>query len=161
MLFMDHVNITAAGHQDRPQTALADAVHGINGDPELRLFDPLHIHDLKDAVDIVVEWIGFLNGSICQSLIVIHLRNLRGSDLRDHLLDFIRHRPVCITAACSKDFDAVIDRRIMTGGDGQTIGDLHPLDGIHDERCGRGSADDQRLVAIACQHFRHPVGSLF
>ena len=55
MLLMEHIHITAAGQQDGSQTALADAIHRVNGYPQAGMFDFLHIHNLQNAVNVVIE----------------------------------------------------------------------------------------------------------
>ena len=78
MLLMDHIHITAAGQQDRAQAALADAVHGIDGDAQPGTLDLLHVHHLQDAVDVLVERIALLNDAPGQGVFIVDAFHILG-----------------------------------------------------------------------------------
>lgn len=98
VLVVDHVHIAAAGHQDGPQAALADAVHGVYRNAQPGGFDLLHIQELQDAVDILVEGVDLPDLPLLQRHIVVHLGDGCGDDLGDLRLDLIGHRLVRVPA---------------------------------------------------------------
>ena len=55
MAVVDDLQIAAAGHEDHAQARLADAVHGIERDAQLRVLDGLHVNGGQDAVDIFIR----------------------------------------------------------------------------------------------------------
>ena len=160
MLLVDHVHIAPAGQQDGPQTALADAVHGVDGHPEAGVLDLLDIHKLQDAVNIFVEGIYLPDYSLGQGLIVVQGADFLRTEQRDLLLDPPGDGLVRVPASGGKDLDAVVNGGVMAGRDGHAIGKLHPPDGEHNQRRGGGAIHHQRLVAVPRQHLRGPVSGL-
>ena len=158
VLLMDHVHVTAAGQQDGPQAALADAVHGVNGDAQPGPLDLLHVHHLKDAVDILVEGISLPDQALLHGLVIVHAAHLLRPQQGDLLLDLPGHALIRVPSALGEDLDAVVDGGIVAGGNGQAVGGLHLLDGEHDQRRRRGSGHHKDPEPITRQHLRCPVG---
>ncbi len=158
VLLVDHVHVAPAGQQNGAQAALADAIHGVDGDAQVGALDLLGVNDLQNAVDVLVEGIAFPDQTHFHGLIVVdglHVLRLEEGDL---LLDLSGDDLIGVPAAGGEDLDAVVDRGVVAGGDGQTIGSLHLLDGEHDQRGGGGTGDHKDVETIARQDLRRPVG---
>ena len=158
VLLMNDIHVTPAGQQNGAQAALADAIHGVDGDAQVGTLDLLGVNDLQNAVDVLVEGIAFPDQTHFHGLIVVdglHVLRLEKGNL---LLDLSGDDLIGVPAAGGEDLDAVVDRGVVAGGDGQTIGGLHLLDGEHDQRGGGGTGDHKDVETIARQNLRRPVG---
>ncbi len=156
MLLVDHVHIAAAGHQDGSQTALADAVHGVNGDAQPGSADSTCVDHLEDAVDILVEGIALGDDALGHGVGIVDALDIRRVNLADFVLDLLGDDLVRVPAALNEDLDAVVNGGVVAGGDGHAIGQLQLLDGEHDQGGGDAAVDDQGTVAIPCQNLCGP-----
>ena len=157
MPVMYDLQIAAAGHQDRPQTGLAYAVHGVKCDPETGTPDRLRIHQGKDAVDIVVGGILLPHQSLPHRFLIIEAPDAASVRPGDRLFDPVGYGPVRIPAAGGKDLDTVIDGRVVACRDHESVRHVSGFDRIHDQWGGRGAVDHQHTVSAAGKHLRQPV----
>ena len=156
VLLMDHVHIAAASEQNRSQTAVPHAVHGVDGDTQVRLPDLLHIHHAQHTVDIFVKRIPFPHNAGCQRLGIRNASDILRPDFPDLLFDLSGDGFVRIPAACSEDLNSVVDGRVVAGCDGHTVGQAHPLDCEHDQGCRGRTIDHIGSEAVSGQNLRRP-----
>ena len=49
VLLMNDIHVTPAGQQNGPEAALADAIHGVDGDAQVGALDLLGVNDLREC----------------------------------------------------------------------------------------------------------------
>ena len=155
---VDDLEIAAAGHEDHAQARLADAVHGVERDAQLRVLDGLDVDGGQNAVDIFVRRVVLGDHACRDGGVIVHGLNFVRVNLGDLGLDFVRDGAVRVAASGGEDLDAVIDGRVMAGRDCDAIGHDAFFDHEHHERRWRGTIDDIGPEAIARHDLRRPVG---
>ena len=157
---MDDLQLAPAGHEEHLQPRLADAVHGVERNAKPRALDGVHVDGGKDAVQIFIHGValGDLPGG--KRFVIVDALDVRRCQEADLPLDIARHLCVRVAAAGGEDLDAVIDRRVVAGRDGDAVRHMVRLDREHDERRRRGAVDDERPEAVARQDLRRPMGRL-
>ena len=160
MLLVDHVHVAPAGEQNRPQAAEADAVHGIDGHPQPGAPDRLGVDHLKNAVHILVKGIPLLDDSRRQRVGIGNAPDILRPQPGDFLFNFSGDGHIRVPSAGGENLDAVVNRRVVAGGDGQSVGKSHLLDGKHNQRRGNGAVNHKGPESAARQHLRRPEHGL-
>ena len=156
VLIVDHVHVAPAGQQQCAQAVAADTIHGVNGDSQPGTPDGAGIDHLQDAVDILVEGIPLPDFSRCQGIAVGDAFHILWPQLFDLCLDLPGDGEIRVPAAEGEDFDAIVDGRVVAGGDGQTVGQTHLLHREHDQRRGDAAVDHIGTEPVPRQHLRCP-----
>ena len=125
----------------------------------MRFFDCLCVNQGKDAVNIVVCRIIFPDEAFSQSSVIVRtpdgiLINLCNLFFKRTGYGFIR-----ITPAGGKQFDPVVNGRVVAGCNHHAVGHLVSLDSVHHKRRRRGSIYHQHAVTVGCEHLCQPVCS--
>ena len=120
--------------------------------------DFLGVHHLQNAVDVLVEGVALPDQTHILCLIVVDGLDVLGLEEGNLRLNFSGDDLIGVPAAGGEDLDAVVDCGVVAGGDRQTVGGLHLLDGEHDQRGGGGTGNHKDVETIACQNLRRPVG---
>ena len=154
---VDDLQIAAAGHEDHAQARLADAIHGIERNAQLRVLDGLHVNGGQNAVDILVCRVVLGDHACRDGGVVVHGFDRIRIYLGDLGLDLIRDGAVRVAATGGEDLDAVVDGRVMAGHDGDAVGHGAGLDHEHHERGRGGAVDDIGPEAITRHDLCRPV----
>ena len=157
MAVVDRLDITACGVKQGLERNAGHSVHGIQRHFHLLSLDRFAVDLLKDAVNIFIERIDFLDQSFLDRLLILHAMNLLRINTGKDLLEFIRHFPARISAARREDLDSVVQGWVMAGCDHHPIGKFVFLDIIHDQRCRRCFVDQHRCDAFPCKDLSAPA----
>ena len=157
MAVVDDLQIAAAGHENHAQARLADAIHGVERDAQLRVLNGLHVNGGQNAVDIFVCRVVLGDHACRDGGVVVHGFDRIRIYLGDLGLDLIRDGAVRVAATGGEDLDAVVDGRVMAGRDGDAVGHGAGLDHEHHERGRGGAVDDIGPEAITRHDLCRPV----
>ena len=120
MPVMNRCNFTPGCLQNHAKRCFAHSVHGIQHDTKITFFNRFHIDFGNDTVNIFIQRTNFSDQPFCKRLFIIHpLRCFLFCT--DIFFNFSGLQFICIPSSLRKNFDPIIDRRIMTCRDHHAI----------------------------------------
>ena len=151
---IDDIHIAAGGVEDGHQAGEAHAVHGVQLDAGTAGTDGSHVDLGHDGIQVGIPGVDEGDEPLLAGLVKGDGADLLRGQRVGSLADLVGDLLAGVTSTGGEELDAVVDRRIMAGGDLRAVWQRHVLGGEHQLGRGGRQVDEIQLHALA----RHDLG---
>ena len=157
---MDHVHIAPGGDKDGAQRGFGHAEHGVQHHLQPPGTDGVHVHRADDGVNIGVHGVHDLDLAGADALLIGDRGTGPVGQGRDILLDAGGNPLVGVPSPLGEHLHAVIQRRVVAGGDRHAVGQFVIAHGEHHQGGGGLPLHHHAGHARPGHHLGGPVGGL-